>query len=41
MQVITLQKLISALRGEVEIVCKCPKGNVRLVQFDRMLAIAE
>jgi predicted transcriptional regulator len=40
MQVTTLQKLISALGGEVEIVCKFPKGNVRLVQFDRMLAIA-
>ncbi len=38
MQVTTLQKLVGALGGEVEIVCKFPKGDVRLVQFDRMLA---
>jgi len=40
MQVTTLQKLVAALGGEVEIVCKFPKGDVRLVQFDRMLAVA-
>jgi len=40
MQVTTLQKLVGALGGEVEIVCKFPKGDVRLVQFDRMLTIA-
>jgi hypothetical protein len=40
MQVTTLQKLVGALGGEVEIVCKFPKGNVRLVQFDRSLALA-
>ncbi len=40
MQVTTLQKLVGALGGEVEIVCKFPKGDVRLVQFDRMLAVA-
>lgn len=34
MQVTTLQKLIRALGGEVEIVCKFSKGDVRLVQFD-------
>lgn len=39
MQVTTLQKLVGALGGEVEIVCKFPKGKVRLVQFDRMLAV--
>jgi DNA-binding XRE family transcriptional regulator len=33
MQVTTLQKLVCALGGEVEIVCKFPKGDVRLVQF--------
>ncbi len=31
---------IAALGGEVEIVCKFPKGDVRLVQFDRMLTVA-
>ena len=40
MQVTTLQKLVSALGGELEIVCKFPKGDVRLVQFDQMLTIA-
>ncbi len=40
MQVTTLQKLVGALGGEVEIVCKFPKGDVRLVQFDRILAAA-
>ena len=40
MQVTTLQKLVGALGGEVEIVCKFPKGDVRLVQFDRMLTVA-
>ena len=40
MQVTTLQKLFGALGGEVEIVCKFPKGDVRLVQFDRMFAVA-
>ena|SRR5688572_11772207 len=39
-QVTTLQKFVSALGGEVEIVCKFPKGDVRLVQFDRVLAPA-
>ena len=40
MQVTTLQKLVAALGGEVEIVCKFPKGDVRLKQFDQMLALA-
>ena len=40
MQVTTLRKIVEALGGEVEIVCKFPKGDVRLVQFDRMLAVA-
>jgi DNA-binding XRE family transcriptional regulator len=40
MQVTTLQKLVAALGGELEIVCKFPKGDVRLVQFDRGLAAA-
>jgi predicted transcriptional regulator len=40
MQVTTLQKIIGALGGEVQIVCKFRKGEVRLVQFDRMLAVA-
>ena len=35
MQVKTLQKFVGALGGEVEIVCKFPKGDVRLVQFDQ------
>jgi ribosome-binding protein aMBF1 (putative translation factor) len=38
MQVTTLRKLVGALGGELEIVCKFPKGDVRLVQFDRRLA---
>jgi hypothetical protein len=41
MQVTTLQKIVGALGGEMEIVCKFPKGDVRLVQFDRMLAVRE
>lgn len=41
MQVTTLQKIVAALGGEVEIVCKFPKGDVRLVQFDRVLAVAK
>ena len=40
MQVTTLQKLVGALGGELEIVCKFPKGNVRLVQFDEGLTVA-
>jgi len=40
MQVTTLQKIVGALGGELEIVCKFPKGDVRLVQFDRMLTVA-
>jgi transcriptional regulator with XRE-family HTH domain len=40
MQVTTLQKIVGALGGELEIVCKFPKGDVRLVQFDRLLAVA-
>src|SRR3954470_3962095 len=40
MQVTTLQKIVGALGGEVEIVCKFPKGDIRLVQFDRMLTVA-
>ena len=40
MQVTTLQKLVDALGGELEIVCKFPKGDVRLVQFDRILTVA-
>jgi transcriptional regulator with XRE-family HTH domain len=35
MQVTTLKKLVGALGGELEIVCHFPKGDVRLVQFDR------
>ena len=41
MQVTTLQKIVHALGGEVEIVCKFPRGNVRLKQFDEVLAVAE
>src|SRR5690349_9603552 len=40
MQVTTLQKLIGALGGEMEIICKFPRGDVRLVQFERMLRVA-
>jgi len=40
MQVTTLRKLVTALGGELEIVCKFPKGKVRLVQFDRTLRVA-
>ena len=40
MQVTTLRKIVGALGGELEIVCKFPNGDVRLVQFDRMLAVA-
>jgi ribosome-binding protein aMBF1 (putative translation factor) len=40
MQVTTLQKLVGALGGELEIVCKFPKGDVRLIQFDQMLRVA-
>src|SRR4051812_42361082 len=40
MQVTTLQKIVGALGGEVEIVCKFPKGSVRLVQFDRTFTAA-
>jgi ribosome-binding protein aMBF1 (putative translation factor) len=40
MQVTTLQKLVGALGGEVEIVCRFPNGDVRLVQFDRKLRVA-
>lgn len=39
-QVTTLQKLVGALGGEVEIICKFPNGDVRLVQFDRILTVA-
>lgn len=41
MQIATLQKLVGALGGEVEIVAKLPKGAVRLKQFDGALALAE
>ena len=37
MQVTTLQKIVAAMGGEVEIVAKFPKRNVRLVQFDHAL----
>jgi transcriptional regulator with XRE-family HTH domain len=40
MQVTTLRKLVAALGGELEIVCKFPKGKVRLVQFERTLKAA-
>jgi transcriptional regulator with XRE-family HTH domain len=40
MQITTLRKIVAALGGEVEIVCKFPKGDVRLVQFDRTLTAA-
>lgn len=40
MQLTTLQKFVGALGGELEIVCKFPKGNVRLVQFDHTLTSA-
>ena len=39
MQVTTLRKIIRGLGGEVEILCRFPKGEVRLVQFDRMLTV--
>jgi transcriptional regulator with XRE-family HTH domain len=38
MQVTTLQKLVAALGGEVEIVARFPRGDVRLVQFDGQIA---
>ena len=38
MRVTTLQRIVGALGGELEIVCKFPKGDVRLVQFDQVLA---
>ena len=37
MQVATLRKIVEAMGGEVEIVAKFPRRNVRLVQFDRAL----
>ena len=40
MQVTTLQKIVGALGGEEEIVCKFPTGDVRLVQFGRTLTVA-
>ena len=40
MQLTTLRKIVRALGGEIEIVCKFPGGDVRLVQFDRTLAVA-
>jgi ribosome-binding protein aMBF1 (putative translation factor) len=40
MQVTTLQKIVKALGGEVEIVCRFPKGDVRLKQFDQTLTVA-
>jgi ribosome-binding protein aMBF1 (putative translation factor) len=40
MQVTTLQKIVRALGGQVEIVCKFPKGDVRLVQFGETLTVA-
>ncbi len=40
MQLTTLQKIVGALGGELEIVCKFPKGDVRLVQFDRASTVA-
>ena len=33
MQISTLQKLITALGGEVEIIVHMPKGDVRIKQF--------
>ena len=39
MQVTTLQKIVGALGGELEIVCEFPKGDVRLAQFDRRLTV--
>ena len=41
MQVTTLQKIIGALGGELEIICKFPKAEVRLVQFDQVLTVAK
>ena len=40
MQLTTLQKIVHALGGEVEIVCRFPGGDVRLKQFDHMLTLA-
>jgi transcriptional regulator with XRE-family HTH domain len=40
MQIATLQKLVAALGGEIEIVAKLPKGTVRLKQFGGRLALA-
>jgi len=34
MQVSTLQRLVHALGGEVEIIVHLPQGDVRLTQFD-------
>ena len=34
MQVATLRKLVGALGGELQIACKFPRGDVRLVQFE-------
>lgn len=34
MQISTLRRLVRALGGEVDIVVRLPKGNIRLTQFD-------
>jgi transcriptional regulator with XRE-family HTH domain len=35
MQISTLQKIVAALGGELEVVAKFPKGNVKIDQFDK------
>ena len=34
MQVSTLQKIVKALGGELEVIARFPKGTVRIEQFD-------
>lgn len=34
MQISTLRRLVRALGGELDIVVRLPKGNIRLTQFD-------
>jgi transcriptional regulator with XRE-family HTH domain len=35
MQISTLQRIVAALGGELEVVAKFPKGNVKIDQFDK------
>jgi len=38
MQVSTLQRLIEALGGNLELIAHLPEGDVRITQFDRRTA---